>query len=140
MPITMNVNGTADAVAPHSTSPVSTWQFVGFDQPVDNLPTVNRAKAGQAIPIKWRLLTSDGAPVTNLTTATLTVTPYACSANATIDDIEQVVATAGGLQNLGNGYYQVNWKSDKAYAGSCKTLHLDLSEGVTHDANFNFTK
>jgi hypothetical protein len=140
VPLSIIVNGTEGTVAAHSTSPVSTWRFAGFDQPVDNLPTLNRVKAGQAIPLKWRLLTSDGAPVTNLTSAKLTVAALACSATAPVDDLEQVVATASGLQNLGNGYYQLNWKSDKAYAGSCKTLHLDLGEGVTHDATFNFTK
>ncbi len=31
------------------------WPFTGFSSPVDNLPTVNKANAGQAIPIKFSL-------------------------------------------------------------------------------------
>jgi hypothetical protein len=50
-----------------------------------------------------------------------------------------VVAGSSGLLNLGNGYYQLNWKSPATYAGSCKTLHLNLG-GVAHDALFQFTK
>jgi hypothetical protein len=50
-----------------------------------------------------------------------------------------VVAGSSGLQNLGNGYCQLNWKSPTIYAGSCKTLHLNIG-GVTHDALFQFTK
>jgi hypothetical protein len=140
VPLSISVNGTGGTVAAHSTSPVSSWRFVGFDEPVDTLPTINRTKAGQAIPLKWRLLTSDGAPVTNPSSAKLAVVALACSASAPVDDIEQVVADGSGLQNLGNGYYQLNWKTEKAYAGTCKTLRLDLSEGITHDASFNFTK
>ena len=34
-----------------------------------------------------------------------------------------------GLQNLGDGYYQFDWKTPKSYAKSCKTLRLDLAEG-----------
>ncbi len=29
--------------------------FDGFFAPVDNQPTINKAKAGQTIPMKWRL-------------------------------------------------------------------------------------
>jgi hypothetical protein len=44
------------------------------------------------------------------------------------------------LQNLGGGEYQLNWKSNTAWAGSCKVMHLDLGDGVRHDAHFKFIK
>ena len=49
------------------------WQFIGFTSPVDNPSVMNSAKAGQTIPLKWRLLDAAGVPVTNLTTAKVTV-------------------------------------------------------------------
>ena len=101
---------------------------------------MNRVKAGQAVPVKWRLLDRSNAPVTNLTTATITVTSLSCSSGVTIDQIEETVAGTSGLKNLGNGYYQMNWKSPTTYASSCKTLHLNLNDGVTHDAIFQITK
>ena len=51
-----------------------------------------------------------------------------------------VAAGASGLQNLGDGNYQLNWKSPTSYAGSCKRLRLDLGDGSSHTADFKFTK
>jgi hypothetical protein len=116
------------------------YGFVGFSQPVDNLPTVNTANSGQAIPLKWRVVDANGAPVANLSAVTLTVTALPCSLGSTPDHLEEYAAGASGLQNLGSGYYQFNWKTPKTYARSCKTMHLDLGDGATHDAVFNFTK
>jgi len=122
------------------TRTVTAWDFQGFKQPVDNPAVLNVVKAGQAVPLKWRFVTSTGAPVTTLTTATIKVTSLSCAAGTTVDQLEETAAGASGLQNLGNGYYQLNWKTPTSYAGSCKTLHLDLREGVTRDALFKFTK
>ena len=114
------------------------YAFAGFSQPVDNLPALNVATAGRTIPLKWRLTDASGAPVTTLTVARITVTSLACSAGSTPDQVEEYAAGSSGLQNLGNGYYQFNWKTPKSYASSCKTLHLDLGEGSTHQALFQF--
>jgi hypothetical protein len=40
------------------------YDFVGFSQPVDNAPVLNMAKAGQTIPLVWRVLDANGVPVT----------------------------------------------------------------------------
>ena len=52
---------------------------------------------------------------------------------------QPVTPTAKALQNLGNGNYRLNWKTDKKTTG-CKLMRLSLaSEGpITHDALFNF--
>jgi hypothetical protein len=51
---------------------------------------------------------------------------------------EEFAAGGSGLQNLGGGYYQLNWKTPKSYAGSCKTLKLELGVGQEHIALFQF--
>ena len=124
------------------------FRFVGFSAPVDNTNSyMNVLKAGQAIPLKWRLLDANDQPVTNLAGVTVTAKTLSCSIGATEDLMEEVAAGSSGLQNLGNGYYQFNWASPKSYANSCKTLHLDLGEGkdangnpVTRTAQFRFNK
>ena len=138
--IGLTVDGVPATIGPGATTTARTIDFVGFAQPVDNLPTVNRVKAGQAIPVKWRLLSATGAPITDLSSATMTVSTFNCALGTSTDLIEEVVAGASGLQNLGNGYYQLNWKSPKTYAESCKVLHLDVHDGVSHDSRWNFTK
>jgi len=103
---------------------------------------MNIAKAGQAIPLKWRVLDYYDVPVTNLTGVAVTAVSLTCSAGTTTDLIEEYAAGSSGLQNLGNGYYQWNWKTPTTYANSCKTLKLNLGEGAgfEHIALFQFKK
>ncbi len=113
------------------------YAFTGFAQPIDtNQP--NAAKAGQSIPVKWRLTDANGNPVTNLTSVQVSVSNFSCTTITGTDDIEEYVTSTSGLQNLGNGYYQYNWKTPKSYAGSCKTLLFDLGDGTVQKAAFRF--
>ena len=60
---------------------------------------------------------------------------------STGDQIAEEPAGGSGLQNLGDGSYQFNWKAPASYAKSCKTLQLDLGEGSgVRIAQFAFTK
>ena len=122
-----------------SSSPINLWDFVGFDQPVDNSGVYNVAKPGSNIPLKWRLLSETGAPITNLASASVSVTAIGCQGGAASDQIEEVAPSASGLQNQGNGNYQLNWKTDKNWTG-CKQLRLSLQgEGpIVHTALFTF--
>jgi hypothetical protein len=59
-----------------------------------------------------------------------------------IDDIEETVtANASSLNydSTANQYIYV-WKTEKAWAGTCRQLNVQLSCGVVHQANFQFTK
>jgi dipeptidyl aminopeptidase/acylaminoacyl peptidase len=138
--ISVTVDGVQTTVGPHATTTVATFDFQGFSQPVDNATTLNVVKAGQAVPFKWRLLDAGSHPLATLGNATMTAVSLSCSVGTTLDQLEEVAPGATHLQNLGNGYYQLNWQTPKSYAGSCKTLKLDLGEGVTRDALFKFTK
>ena len=138
--ITLTIDGVSVTIPVGGTSAAAPWDFVGYATPIDNRPVLNRVKAGQAVPVKWRLLDAHGQPITSLASARLTVTALACSAGESVDQIEETATGSSGLQNLGNGYYQLNWRSSPGYAKSCKTLRLDIGDGVTHDALFEFTK
>jgi hypothetical protein len=116
------------------------YDFMGFGAPVDNNSVLNVAKAGQIIPLKWRLQDAAGNPVTTLSSVTVRVQDLNCSAGSTTDQIEEYASGSSGLQNLGGGYYQFNWKTPTTYAASCKTMHLELGEGATRTALFEFTK
>ena len=113
------------------------YGFSGFQAPVDQ-DVVNVTRAGSVVPFKWRLIDYDGAPVTDLAAVTVRSTRHACGGAAEEDPLEEVAAGASGLQNLGDGYYQLNWKSAKTYANSCRTFELDLGEGVARTAEFRF--
>lgn len=51
------------------------------------------------------------------------------SAPAVTDTLEDYANMASGLQNLGEGYYQFTWKTEKNWVGSCRTLRLELGDG-----------
>jgi hypothetical protein len=105
------------------------FQFSGLFAPIDRPNTMNVSKAGQAIPLKWRLLDANGLPFTTLTSVTVKVTDMSCSLGTTTDLIEEYAAGSSGLQNLGNGNYLFAWKTPTSYVNSCKTVGLDLGEG-----------
>ena len=107
------------------------------------------AKAGRAIPLKWRLYDLGGNPVTKLAPAAvkLTSVSVACSALSEGNDaVEEYVTGASGLQNLGGGAYQLNWATSKTFAGTCRRLRLDLGERnpdgsvFYRTADFQFTR
>jgi len=123
----------------HSSAVVScqyrvVYGFAGLFAPIDRPNIMNVSKAGQSIPLKWRLTDAHGNPVLDLDTATVTVNGINCSLGASDDLVEELAPGGSALKNLGDGYYQINWKTPTTYAGSCKSLNLDLGEGAQRTA------
>jgi len=138
--ITVTAGGTPTNIPPGGALVVS-GHFDGFSQPVDMGGVFNQGKAGSAVPLKWRLTNANGSPITNLTSASIYVSSLDCGLAVSIDNLEEVAAGGSGLQNLGNGYYQINWKTPTSYARSCKTLRLDPGKGIpTPTPLFKFVK
>jgi hypothetical protein len=139
-----NYQGTASGTLVIAPPPPPTYISTGFTAPVDVGGVLNSANSGQMIPLKWRLLDGSGNPVTNLEPASVTLaySTYTCSAGAPVDAIETYATGTTMLQNLGNGYYQINWKTDKAWANTCKRLTLKIGTwtGDGFTALFQFKK
>ena len=132
---TDNAGNTASASVTYSV--IFAWD--GFRQPVDNLPTLNRAKAGSAIPLKFSLSGNQGL---NIFEAGYPKSTTVACGNTATDDIEQTV-TAGSSSlsyDATADQYIYVWKTDKSWASTCRTLTVKLIDGTTHQANFNFTK
>lgn len=53
---------------------------------------------------------------------------------------EEYASGASGLQNLGNGFYQLNSKTPTSYVSSCQSLWLDMGEELFRTAVLQFTK
>ena len=70
----------------------------------------------------------------------MAVSMFYSTGTITTDQIEECSSGASDLQNLGDGTYQLNWKTPTSYANSCKTLKLDLGDGFFHTALFQFKK
>jgi CSLREA domain-containing protein len=116
------------------------FAFAGFFQPVDNLPTVNnKAKAGQAIPVKFALGGNRGLAIFRSGFPKFVSEP--CDAGDTQDDIETATTSPAGLTyDPVSRQYTYVWKTDKAWAGKCGTLVLGLTDGSDHHALFHFVR
>jgi hypothetical protein len=102
------------------------YGFSGFTGSTEN--------AGSAVQVTFTLTANGGAvpgsnPVTWVKTA-----PAACNTGLPSGDFETVNIAVNGS----GGVYRLNWKSDNAWAGSCRLLWMLLSDGTVHRANFQF--
>jgi hypothetical protein len=121
--------------------PVSgTYFFTGFFQPVDNLPVVNMVKAGSAVPIKFSLGANFGLNI--LTVGSPGSGPIPCSSTDPVDTIETTV-TAGNSSlsyDPTSNQYTYVWKTQSAWANTCRQLVVSFADGTTQRANFKFKK
>jgi len=105
------------------------YQVQAFAAPIDNPPTINTAKAGKTIPVAWRLTDATGAPVAEAGSfVSVTSGGTSCSSSDPTDDVEAYSGNSG-LQYLGDGWWQFNWKTPSSFAGQCRVLRLNLSSG-----------
>src|SRR6266540_631293 len=133
-------NGTPNLSAQYSITITVFYNFVGFFQPIDNLPIVNKAQAGSAIPVKFSLGGNQGLnifmvgyPVSGM---------YPCNTSDVSVDIEQTVNAGGSsltYDPVANQYVYV-WKTEKSWANSCRQLVVKFADGTDKRANFQFKK
>ena len=108
------------------------YKFSGFFQPVD-MNTVNIAKAGQSIPVKWRLTDANGVAISDPASfvGLYSYNVSCADLNSMIPDAIETYSGSSGLQYLGDGYWQFNWKTPKTYAGACRTMYVKFNDGTT---------
>ena len=117
------------------------FDFAGFFAPIDNPPVVNTIKAGRAVPVKWSLLDGHGGYVADLATfVSLTSQHVGCSSGSPTSAIDST-STAGGsglTYDAATGQFQYSWKTAKGWAGTCRVMTLELSDGERRSATFEF--
>lgn len=125
-------------VAEASKIPPVGYPFTGFFAPVDNPPTVNVAKAGSAIPVKFSLGGDKGLNI--LPAGSPSSQQVSCDSSQPLDDIEQTVSPGQSALTYdpATGQYTYVWKTAKAWAGTCQRFTLTLDDGTSHYANFKF--
>ncbi|HET7181588.1 MAG TPA: PxKF domain-containing protein [Candidatus Limnocylindrales bacterium] len=111
------------------------YDFKGFARPVTNPPAFNKAAAGGIVLVSFSLggaqglsIFAPGYPVS---------APIACGAG---DELTAGTPTIGAAPALvyGGGRYTYQWKTDKAWAGTCRQFIVQLIDGTYHRANFSF--
>lgn len=119
----------------------TTYRFEAFFSPID-MDALNSARAGQGIPAKWRLTDANGVAITDPASfVSLVSSVNACAAGLPTDAVEEEAAGSSGLQYLGDGYWQFNWKTPKDYAGSCRGMFVKFDSGqVSPLVKFQFRR
>ena len=117
------------------------YRFEGFFSPIDNA-LLNSAKAGQAIPAKWRLTDANGVAIDSATSFVgLYSSLNLCEGGQPTDAVEEDAAGDSGLQYNGDGYWQFNWKTPKGYANTCRAMYVTFdSEQTSPVVRFMFKK
>ena len=121
-------------------TPLWAYDFDGFYQPVDN-SMWNKAKAGSAIPVKFRL--GDDLGLNILKDGYPKAIPTTCPGGAEpTDSIEETVTA--GTSSLSydpdlNQYTYV-WKTTKSWATKCYTFELGLNDDTSHTFKVQFVK
>ena len=114
------------------------YNFAGFFQPVDNLPTVNIVNAGQSIPVKFSLSGDKGLNIFAVGYPASGIIP--CDVTEPGDDIEET-ATAGAstlTYDATPDRYTYIWKTNKSWRGTCRMFVVRLNDGSDHFAKFRF--
>ena len=108
----------------------------GFFRPVDNLPSVNAVRAGAAVPVKFSLggdyglsIFAPGYPRTQI---------VRCETGFLSDTIENTASAGNTVLSYDSvaGQYTYVWKTDGAWAGSCRELQVMLDDGEVYRARF----
>jgi hypothetical protein len=117
------------------------WKVTGFSSPIDMNGYLNIANAGRTIPVKWHLIDQTGAPISNPQSVEGLVTNIKqCTSGSQTAVVEEYVSISeNDLIYKGNGDWQYNWKTPKAYATLCIDMHIEFVNGQTSDtAYFKF--
>ena len=110
--------------------------FGGFLPPIAEPPAVTEATAGRTIPVRFSLGGDFGLDI-------LFGVPqvYDCG-GWPLGDHEDAVLSGGSELSYDeeSGEYVVAWKTDRAWAGSCRTLVLTFDDGSYAMASFEFVR
>ena len=114
------------------------YHFNGFEAPVDNPPTLNIAKAGQSVPVKFHLAGDLGLGVLFGMPSAM---QHTCGGGGPSDAVDATNPGGSGLQfdPVTNTYTYV-WKTDKLWTNQCRTFEITFDDGTYRRAEFSFTK
>jgi hypothetical protein len=149
---TVSGNASTSVVGPHSVSLTGydnagnstnvscpyqvVYNFMGFASPISNAG-FNTVKAGQAVPIKFGL----GGQMLTGNQIAFASAQVSCTAPSGGPPVSAFSKGSSGLTyNPTTQTYSFSWATIKAWAGTCRELDLNLDDGTTHKALFQFTK
>lgn len=135
---------TATATDPSGNTSTCTFKvsvrylFAGFFSPISNPPMLNLVKAGSAIPVKFSLSGNKGLSIMAAGYPASGV--ISCNSNDPVAEVTET-STAGNSSlnyDAASDRYHYVWKTESAWANTCRQLVVKLNDGTEHRANFKF--
>ena len=114
------------------------YNFSGFFSPVENPPVFNEMKAGRSVPVKFSLSGNKGLNI--FAADSPNSVQIACDTGAPIAEVEET-STAGSSSltyDATSDRYHYVWKTESAWANTCRQPNVVLNDGTTHSAKFKF--
>jgi predicted extracellular nuclease len=115
------------------------YDFTGFFPPIDNAPTVNIVKAGQAVPIKFSLggdlgldVFFDGYPMFEFGVCDP-------SSGEPVEETEPS-SNSGLTYDPATDQYTYVWKTERNWSDKCGTFTIVFDDGSIHHILFRFTR
>ena len=132
------INGNGSIVG-YGNNPVRASHAFRFEAlQVDNIPTLNKAKAGKTIPIRFSLGRDQGLDI--FATGYPKSETIPCDSTAPVDAIEETVSGKEGLSyNASTDRYEYEWATNSTWSG-CRQFVMKLKDGSAQRANFSFSK
>jgi hypothetical protein len=133
--VTVRVTGPTGLTASDTATVNIIWDFGAFTGPVRGRPFVESVKAGATVAVRFDLDGNQGLAV--LAAGYPTSGAYTCGGTP-LDDATTPTTGEGLTYQPSSGLYTYAWKTDKAWAGTCRTFVLKLADGTYHyvDARF----
>jgi hypothetical protein len=116
------------------------YGFSGFAPPLAPGSGATTVNAGRVVPIKYALFDAAGAPVSDLGSfVSVSSSPMSCDGEGFGEAIDAPGAGDTTIRyDAEAGQFIYNWRTERAWAGSCRMLELTLNDGTRHSALFQF--
>jgi len=133
--VRVRATGPTGVTATDTTTVNVTWNFGGFGGKNEGRPALSRGKAGANLNLRFALDGDQGIAV--LAAGYPRSGAYTCGGTPLLDATE---GTTGDLNLAGNGQYSYGWKTNKAWANTCRTFVLKLADGTYHHVDVFFDR
>jgi uncharacterized repeat protein (TIGR01451 family) len=121
----------------------SPYAGAGFNPPIDNPPAINQVQAGSSIPVKFTLGGNFGPNVFATVPSSQQVNCTGLPGTVTLVPGTAAPATKLGAidvdVSISPNQYHFDWQTSRAYAGTCRMLIVQLNDGTTRFAFFQFS-
>ena len=133
--VRVRVTGPTGLTATDTATVNVVWGFGGFGGKSEGRPAVTTAKAGANLNLRFTLDGDQGVAV--LAAGYPRSGAYTCGGTPLLDATEP---TTGDLNLSGNGQYSYGWKTNKAWANTCRTFVVKLADGTSHYVDVFFDR